>query len=108
MLEIYNEQVVDLLVENNSNKARSLAAPSPKLDIRQGEDGLYVPGLTLLSVGDLDATQTAMELGNKNRTVGAHDVNQHSSRSHLVVSVYVVGEPVVSCFCFCFCFRYLT
>ena len=35
-----------------------------------------------------------MEEGAKNRAVGAHNVNEHSSRSHLVVSVWVRGSGV--------------
>ena len=44
MLEIYNESIRDLLSSNRENK----------LDIRLNTDGLYIPGLTQVSVSNLD------------------------------------------------------
>lgn len=44
MLEIYNESIHDLLSSNNDNK----------LDIKLNTDGLYIPGLTQVSVSNLD------------------------------------------------------
>ena len=44
VLEIYNEMLRDLLGDD----------PSAKLDIRQGTEGLFVPGLTEIQVNDVD------------------------------------------------------
>ncbi len=44
MLEIYNECVRDLLSVD----------PTHKLDIKQGSDGVYVPGLTQVAVSQLE------------------------------------------------------
>lgn len=44
MLEIYNESVYDLLSSDDDNK----------LDIKLKSDGLCVPGLTQVSVSDLE------------------------------------------------------
>ena len=44
VIEIYNEMLRDLLGED----------PSAKLDIRQGAEGLFVPGLTEIQVNDVD------------------------------------------------------
>ena len=44
MVEIYNDMFRDLLGED----------PSAKVDIRQGAEGLFVPGLTEIQVNDLD------------------------------------------------------
>ena len=44
VLEIYNECVRDLLSFD----------PTEKLDIKQGPDGVYVPGLTQVAVSQLE------------------------------------------------------
>lgn len=48
MLEIYNESIRDLLSAN----------PDSKLDIKLKFDGYYLPGLTQVSVSDLDEVNT--------------------------------------------------
>lgn len=48
MLEVYNESIHDLLSANTDNK----------LDIKLKSDGYYVPGLTQVSVSDLDEVNT--------------------------------------------------
>lgn len=44
VIEIYNEMIRDLLDHD----------PSIKLEVKQGRDGLFVPGLTEIQVGDVD------------------------------------------------------
>ena len=44
VIEIYNEMIRDLLGHD----------PSIKLEVKQGRDGLFVPGLTEIQVGDVD------------------------------------------------------
>lgn len=43
VMEIYNEMLRDLLSED----------PTAKLDIKQGKDGLFVPGLQEVAVANL-------------------------------------------------------
>ncbi len=51
MLEIYNESVRDLLSENNAEK----------LEIKQGPDGNFVPGLIQVQVSGLhDVNEVSM------------------------------------------------
>lgn len=52
MLEIYNESIHDLLAVNSDNK----------LDIKLKSDGYYVPGLTQVSVSDLDEVNTVRSI----------------------------------------------
>ncbi len=49
VLEIYNECVRDLLSVD----------PTQKLDIKQGSDGVYVPGLTQVAVSQLEEVNEA-------------------------------------------------
>merc|ERR1719498_79210 len=88
MLEIYNEQVRDLL--NPSTKAGS---ESKGLEIRQGgkEKGTFVSGLEVRAVSAYDDVVSIMNEGNSNRAVGCHNLNEHSSRSHSVLTILVEG-----------------
>jgi kinesin family member C2/C3 len=82
MLEIYNETVQDLLDDEGSGKGG--------LEIRQAPGGgVFVQDLTQVSVSSLDEVVSVMVKGYKNRAVGSHNVNEHSSRSHLVLGVEV-------------------
>ena len=51
--------------------------------------GVHVPGLSVKDVRGLEDVITVMAKGYSNRAVGSHNVNEHSSRSHLVLSVDV-------------------
>ena len=44
LLEVYNEDIRDLLVAGGSTE---------KLEVRQGDQGNYVPGLTIMAVEDI-------------------------------------------------------
>ena len=54
LLEVYNEQLRDLLAERVGDK---------KLAIKQGEHGMYVPGLTMVPVNTCDEVLEIMRLG---------------------------------------------
>ncbi len=80
ILEIYNEQIRDLLAE---------AVGSRKLEVRQGPNGMFVPDLTLVPVTGVAEVLELMELGEMNRATDATDMNEHSSRSHSLLSIYL-------------------
>ena len=86
MLEVYNEQVIDLLDEAISSGERN------GLDIRVGPKGVYVAGLVEVEVLGMEDVEELLALGHSNRSVGSHNANEHSSRSHLVLSVRVDGK----------------
>ena len=44
LLEVYNEDIRDLLVAGGSTE---------KLEVRQGDQGIHVPGLTIMAVEDI-------------------------------------------------------
>uniref|UniRef100_A0A0G4IDS4 Kinesin-like protein n=1 Tax=Chromera velia CCMP2878 TaxID=1169474 RepID=A0A0G4IDS4_9ALVE len=81
MIEIYNDDIKDLLGDE--------AARSKKLAVRQGPQGNYVPDLTLRDVVNAEGVEECLTMGTKNRSVGQTNMNEHSSRSHLVLSVVV-------------------
>ncbi len=87
MLEIYNEQVHDLLHEaTGSGQASSDSAP---LDIRQGADHLVsVPGLRQVTVNSMEDVLRVFHSA-KSRATASTALNECSSRSHLVIQVDV-------------------
>jgi kinesin family member C2/C3 len=78
MLEIYNEKVRDLIGENQT-----------ALEIR-GND--TIKGLVWTRVKSVEEVMTLMARGEKHRAVGVHNMNDRSSRSHLVLQVRVSGK----------------
>lgn len=79
-LEIYNENVRDLLGKNID----------AKLDIKEHPDkGVYVMGLTTCIVKTITEIEKFMDHGNSLRMVGATAMNQDSSRSHSIFTIYV-------------------
>ncbi|EPY78101.1 kinesin family member C2 [Camelus ferus] len=80
MVEIYNEAVRDLLAPG----------PPQRLAVRQGpagQGGIQVAGLTHWEVPNLESLHQMLSLGRGNRATAATVMNQHSSRSHALVTL---------------------
>ncbi|KRH60337.1 hypothetical protein GLYMA_05G233900v4 [Glycine max] len=87
MVEIYNEQVRDLLITDGSPKRLGiLTRPQPK--------GLAVPDASLFPVKSPSDVIKLMDIGLKNRAIGATAMNERSSRSHSVVSIHIRGKDL--------------
>ncbi|XP_044002357.1 kinesin-like protein KIF12 isoform X2 [Aphidius gifuensis] len=84
-LEIYNEKVIDLLNPGSSRK--SLAVRWSK-KIR----GFFVENLFTVECQELDDLMAVLEEGMRNRSVGTHNMNEHSSRSHTILTVHITSE----------------
>jgi kinesin family protein C2/C3 len=81
MLEVYNEQI------------RNLLDGTTRLDIREDTNGSpQLPGLELLPISSYKEVLKVMRQGSSNRSVGATLMNEASSRSHCVVTIYVSGR----------------
>ncbi|XP_044025538.1 kinesin-like protein KIF3C isoform X1 [Siniperca chuatsi] len=81
-LEIYLEEVRDLLSPNHGN-ARAL-------ELRESPDsGVYVRDLTSCVCKSIKEIEEVMNVGNQARAVGATDMNEHSSRSHALFLITV-------------------
>ncbi|KAL5075454.1 hypothetical protein RYX36_014438 [Vicia faba] len=88
MLEIYNEQVRDLLMIDASNK---------RLEIRNSShNGINVPDANLVPVSSTADVLNLMNLGQRNRAVSATAMNNQSSRSHSCLTVHVQGRELTS------------
>ncbi|XP_076811418.1 kinesin-like protein KIF3A [Clavelina lepadiformis] len=77
-LEIYNEEVRDLLSKDQTARLKVKERP----DI-----GVYVKDLSMCVVYNADDMDGIMSHGNKNRSVGSTDMNEHSSRSHAIFTL---------------------
>ncbi|CAN1219680.1 Kinesin-like protein KIN-14G [Linum perenne] len=80
MLEIYNEQVRDLLTSDGINS----------------NNGLNVPDAVLMPVSSTSDVINLMNTGHSNRAVSATSMNERSSRSHSCLTVHVQGKDLTS------------
>jgi kinesin family protein 3/17 len=79
-LEIYNEEIRDLLSKD----------PKNNLELKENTDsGVYVKDLTSFVVKNATEIDHVMQAGKKNRSVGATLMNQASSRSHSIFTIVV-------------------
>jgi kinesin family protein 5 len=80
MLEIYKEELYDLLSEN-----------SLPLHIKESRNGgVFVENLSYQYVSDTDQILGLIDLGNKAKAVASTKMNAESSRSHTIVSLDIV------------------
>jgi kinesin family protein C1 len=84
-LEIYNEAIRDLL--------RIKKDDEPMLAIHQDAEGNpEVPGLTRVPVSEHGTIDQLLQRAAKRRAVAATTMNEQSSRSHQVFTLYIRGE----------------
>jgi kinesin family protein 3/17 len=80
MLELYNEEVVDLLSGNRKSK----------LQIHEDKDkGVYVKDLKGFEVKTIDDMNKKLKEGSKSRHVGSTEMNSVSSRSHSIFMIRI-------------------
>ena len=88
MLEVYNEQIRDMLVESYLDN---------ELEIKQNSTGTgtVVQGLTEVVVKSVEDVIAIIEKGQKNRAVSQTSMNERSSRSHAMLRVTVTGKNMI-------------
>ncbi|KAF6164200.1 hypothetical protein GIB67_010170, partial [Kingdonia uniflora] len=80
-LEVYNEQMRDLLVPGSQSELTS-----KRLKIRQDVEGNhYIRGLVEAPVSNMNEVWDVLQTGSNARTVEATNANEHSSQSHWFV-----------------------
>ena len=83
VLEVYNDRVRDLLAPGNS----------AFLKVKRGEGGLtHVPEAEVVRVADSTEMMLLLDSAATQRAIGQTNVNLHSSRSHLILTMYVKGR----------------
>lgn len=79
-LEIYNEDIRDLLSKNVEQK----------LDLKEDPDkGVFVKDLNQIIVKSIAEIESYMDRGTANRKTGETAMNKDSSRSHSIFTIYV-------------------
>lgn len=79
-LEIYQEEIRDLLSKDQSKR----------LELKERPDtGVYVKDLSSFVTKSVKEIEHVMNVGNQNRSVGATNMNEHSSRSHAIFMITV-------------------
>ncbi|ORZ38760.1 P-loop containing nucleoside triphosphate hydrolase protein [Catenaria anguillulae PL171] len=85
-LEIYNEQMVDLLIPG---------AQAVDMNVIEDKNGCTVKGLSQhVATSEEDALNLLFE-GETNRSIGDHALNRTSSRSHCIFSIHVESKSRV-------------
>ncbi|KAF9263689.1 kinesin-domain-containing protein [Marasmius fiardii PR-910] len=85
-LEIYNEEIRDLLAESGTH------VPRGGLSIRE-DKSVKVVGLVELSPKSAEEVKEIVLLGNTRRTQSPTHANETSSRSHAVLQIHVTQSP---------------
>mmetsp|Transcript_129923 Transcript_129923/g.289943 ORF Transcript_129923/g.289943 Transcript_129923/m.289943 type:complete len:453 (-) Transcript_129923:221-1579(-) len=83
VLEIYNERVKDLLVEDGGEDLQI------REDLAQGGRGIFVEGICETSVQCCQDILALVSKSQARRSVGQTNMNDHSSRSHAVVTLRI-------------------
>ncbi|KAK2989197.1 hypothetical protein RJ640_007098 [Escallonia rubra] len=96
MVEIYNEQVRDLLAEDTSTTKYPFYSATLKLEIRSctNDNGLTLPDARMHYVKCPADVFKLMKLGEVNRAVSSTAINNRSSRSHSILTIHVQGKDV--------------
>ena len=84
-LEIYQEEVKDLLSKDHKKK----------LELKERPDtGVYVKDLQSFVTKSIKEIEHVMNVGNNNRAVGSTNMNEQSSRSHAIFIIYIECSEV--------------
>nr|XP_038040205.1 chromosome-associated kinesin KIF4A isoform X2 [Anas platyrhynchos] len=81
-LEIYNEDILDLLSPSRERSSQISIREDPK-------EGIKIIGLTERSVAHAQDTVSCLEQGNNSRTVASTAMNSQSSRSHAIFTICI-------------------
>ena len=79
-IEIYNEDIHDLLAKENKAKKEMKESP---------DKGVFIKDLNMMVCKSVDELDKWMNMGNNSRSVGATLMNNTSSRSHSLFTVYI-------------------
>ncbi|GMH24137.1 hypothetical protein Nepgr_025980 [Nepenthes gracilis] len=91
MLEVYNEQIRDLLAMPSTTKSDT------RLEIKQACEGSHhVPGIVEAKVVNINKVWNVLQAGSNARAVGSNNVNEHSNRSHCMLCVMVRAKNLMN------------
>ncbi|XP_065856128.1 kinesin-like protein KIN-14E isoform X2 [Euphorbia lathyris] len=89
MVELYQDTLVDLLLPKNVKPL--------KLDIKKDSKGMVsVENVTVVSISTFDELQNIIQRGSERRHISGTNMNQESSRSHLILSIVIESTNLQS------------
>lgn len=95
-LEIYNEQIYDLLPGKSDVPRRPCDGP-PTLKLRESRRGrIFVRGLARNAVNNVQQGLELAQMAKNNRHTASNNINAESSRSHSICQLEITHSPVVS------------
>lgn len=96
-MEIYNEQGYDLLTESNNKGGSSNLHDLPKVKMMEDENGnFHLRNLSSHRAATEEEALNLLFLGDTNRAISETAMNQASSRSHCLFTVYLEARQVGS------------
>ncbi len=81
-LEVYNEQLTDLLGVKDTAKPDNLS-------IIEEKNGVHVKGLNVLIANNEEEALNLLFEGEMNRSISEHQMNKQSTRSHCIFTIHV-------------------
>ncbi|XP_028776745.1 kinesin-like protein KIN-14I [Neltuma alba] len=82
MVELYQDTLVDLLLPKNAKRL--------KLDIKKDSKGMVVvENVTVLPISNMEELNSIIQRGSERRHTSGTQMNEESSRSHLILSVVI-------------------
>ncbi|KAJ6417450.1 hypothetical protein OIU84_003214 [Salix udensis] len=82
MVELYQDTLVDLLLPKNMKRV--------KLDIKKDSKGMVsVENVTVVSITTFEELQSIIQRGSDQRHISGTQMNEESSRSHLILSIVI-------------------
>ncbi len=97
--ELYNENILDLLVQPKDMKTRK------NLRLMQNDESTIIKNLIQIPVFDIKEGEDIIKFGFSNRATSKTNLNETSSRSHAIISITLITinefdeEPIMSHIC---------
>ncbi|XP_029148602.1 kinesin-like protein KIN-14E isoform X2 [Arachis hypogaea] len=89
MVELYQDTLVDLLLPKNAKRLR--------LDIKKDSKGMVaVENVTTVSISTMDELNSIIQKGSERRHTSETQMNEESSRSHLILSIVIESTNLQS------------
>eukprot|EP00608_Synchroma_pusillum_P000294 CAMPEP_0198443994 /NCGR_PEP_ID=MMETSP1452-20131203/70379_1 /TAXON_ID=1181717 /ORGANISM="Synchroma pusillum, Strain CCMP3072" /LENGTH=518 /DNA_ID=CAMNT_0044164645 /DNA_START=66 /DNA_END=1620 /DNA_ORIENTATION=- len=86
-VEVYNDQIIDLLSPRDANAGRPAIREDPSR-------GIFLEGVANAPVANVDGVAEVLREGTARRTVGETKMNAASSRSHAILTLEISGRKV--------------
>ncbi|XP_029130432.1 kinesin-like protein KIN-14I [Cajanus cajan] len=89
MVELYQDTLIDLLLPKNGKHS--------KLDIKKDSTGMVVvENVTVLSLSTIEELSSIIQRGSERRHISGTQMNDESSRSHLILSIVIESTNLQS------------